>query len=80
MRRNPGIPIFKGNEQRTARERVTDILRGFRERANLPPVEVIRRSDGVHPNRLQNGTHRLYCSLAAGFTHIHAIDGWEFEN
>lgn len=58
-------------ETGTARERVTRLLRGFRDDVPIPPIELDRL--GPHAYRLFHGAHRFYCSLAAGFTHVPAI-------
>jgi len=56
-------------------------LRGFVKNAELPPVEVLRQT-GSGPYRfcLKNGTHRLYCSLAAGYTKIPAVKALDSES
>ena len=70
------IGIFRDciDTGRTARERVLYILSGFRSGAALPPVEIARDQHGCHPYRLTHGTHRLYCSLAAGFLKIPTVE------
>jgi hypothetical protein len=80
VRRNPGVGIFNTNETKTARQRVLCILKGFRENVAIP-IEVVDARDG-YPYRFKpmNGTHRLYCSLAVGFTYVPAVQGWEPEN
>jgi hypothetical protein len=61
-----------------ARERVIKILRGFRDGDAIGAVPILpARSDSPHKYRLVDGTHRLYCSLAAGFTHIPAVKGFD---
>ena len=74
------IGIFKANEDGiAARERVLKILRGFRCGEAVPPVEVAEGEAGYgHRYRLKNGTHRLYLSIAAGFTHVPAIKGFTY--
>lgn len=53
--------------------RVTRILAGFRTGAALPPVNVERAQIGAaRPYVLKHGAHRLYASIAAGYTHIPA--------
>jgi hypothetical protein len=53
---------------------VLKILRGFRLGDAIPPVEVVDgKPDYGHPYKLIDGTHRFYCSLRAGFTHVPAI-------
>ncbi len=61
----------------TARERVVRILMGFRQGTPLPPVQVCRSSSPGqyhHLYRLYHGAHRFYCSVAAGYSHISAIE------
>jgi hypothetical protein len=60
-----GIPV---------RERVLKILRGFRLGEAIPPVAVVAcRSGSLYKYELTDGTHRFYCSLVAGFTHVPAV-------
>ena len=81
VRRNPGVGIFNDNEEASARERVVSILRGFRTGSAIPPVEIVfEPPDSEFRYRLVAGAHRFYCSLAAGFSHIPAVEGWEPEN
>jgi hypothetical protein len=76
VRRNPGVGIFNSNETKTARERVVCILKGFRKGAAIPPVELVDAPAGSpFRYKLVAGTHRLYCSLAAGFSHVPAFEG-----
>lgn len=76
---NPCIGIFNDSKaEGSARERVVRILRGFRFDDAIPPVEIV----GAHPGRpyrykLVHGAHRLYCSLAAGFKCVPAIEGFD---
>jgi len=80
VRRAPGVPIFNDSHDTglTARERVVEILRGFRDGAAIPPIEVVAAASGsAHLFKLTHGTHRLYCSLAAGFSHVPAIVGFD---
>jgi len=59
----------------TARKRVVSILRGFREDAGIPPVHVVRIGpSGPYRFRLHAGAHRFYCSVAAGFKNVSAVD------
>lgn len=60
----------------TTKERVMEIFQAFRQDIALPPVEIstIARPK---PYQLNHGAHRLYCSLAAGFSHIPAV-GMEY--
>ena len=67
-------------ERKTARERVLRLLRGFQANEAIPPVEVVEAPPGYgYRYKLTHGAHRLYCSLAAGFTHIPAIKGFEWD-
>jgi hypothetical protein len=75
--RNPGVGIFNDSKaEGSARDRVVRILRGFRFDDAIPPVEIVEAQPG-HPYRykLIHGAHRFYCSLAAGFKCVPAIDG-----
>jgi hypothetical protein len=74
--------VFKDDmevEHQTARERVLRLLRRFRAGDSIPPVEVVVCPPGyAYPYKLTHGAHRLYCSLAAGFTHIPAVNGFDW--
>jgi len=70
--RGPGVPIFNSWEEISARERVERILHGFVVNDALPPVELTQQA-GRYPFSLRDGLHRVYCSIAAGFTEIPAI-------
>ena len=78
VRRNAGVGIFNTNDTKTARERVVSILTGFRTGAAIPPIELVTapRGSGFR-YKLTAGTHRLYCSLAAGFSHVPAMQGFD---
>ena len=80
-RRAPGIPVFNKSvdEGISAAERVIRILRGFVAGTPIPPVELVRTLNGPHPYKLTAGFHRFYCSIAAGFTHVPAIQGFDGE-
>jgi hypothetical protein len=78
VRRNPGIGIFNDNDEASARERVVSILRGFRTGSAIPPVEIVfEPPDSEFRYRLVAGVHRFYCSLAAGFSHVPAVEGFD---
>jgi hypothetical protein len=78
VRRKPGVGIFNTNETKTARQRVVCILSGFRTGAAIPPIELVDAPSGDRFRyKLTAGTHRLYCSLAAGFTHVPAVEGFD---
>lgn len=75
------VGIFKDDDEEglTAKERVVRILRGFWSGDAIRPVELVEcGSDSLYRYKLTHGTHRLYCSLAAGFTHIPAVKGFDF--
>jgi hypothetical protein len=78
VRRIPGVGIFNNNATATAEQRVVSILTGFRENAAIPPIELVDADRGSpFRYKLAAGTHRLYCSLAAGFTHVPAVEGFD---
>jgi hypothetical protein len=72
--RRDGVPVFNDDhwDGISARERVERILRGFAVNGALPPVELTKQA-GRYPFYLKAGVHRLYCSIAAGFTEIPAV-------
>jgi hypothetical protein len=79
VKRNPGVGIFNDNQEASARERVVSILRGFRTGSAIPPVEIVLEPpDSQFRYRLVAGVHRFYCSLAAGFSHVPAVEGFDF--
>lgn len=62
----------------TGKDRVLRILQGFRADAAIPPVELVSLpSNTRHGFRLTHGAHRFYCALAAGFTHVPAVEGFD---
>jgi hypothetical protein len=78
VQRKPGVGIFNSNEEMTARQRVLRILYGFRTSAAIPPIELVDAPAGSpFRYKLTAGTHRLYCSLAAGFSHVPAVEGFD---
>jgi hypothetical protein len=79
LKRAPGVGIFNDNEEATARERVVRILRGFREGAEIPPIRLVKLGPGAaFRHKIGHSSHRFYCSLAAGFSHVQAIEGYDF--
>jgi hypothetical protein len=73
-RRSLSHGVFN-NDYRLAEERVGKILRGFRDGDALPPVEVVRLGDGsACTYRLHHGAHRFYRAVAAGYSHIPAVE------
>ena len=78
VKRKPGVGIFNDNEEASAKDRVVSILSGFITGSAIPPVEVVPASkDSGFQYKLVHGAHRFYCSLAAGFTHVPAIEGFD---
>ena len=80
VRRSSGVPIFSNRDLDgiSAKERVIRLLRGFVKQAEIPPIE-LKKTTGKYPYELADGCHRLYCSLAAGFTHIPAVPAFDLE-
>ncbi len=79
--RNPGVGIFNANEKYSAKERVVNILREFFSGSEIPPVEVVLQPiDSEFRFKLVHGVHRFYCSLAAGFSHIPAVKGFDINS
>ena len=78
VKRNPGVGIFNDNQEASARERVVSILRGFRTGSAIPPVEIVLEPpDSKFRYKLVAGAHRFYCSLAVGFSHVPAAEGFD---
>ncbi|MFY9900738.1 MAG: hypothetical protein WAK67_23555 [Xanthobacteraceae bacterium] len=76
--RKLGVGIFNNNKEKTARERVVSILTGFRKGAAIPPIELVDAPSGSpFRYKLTAGTHRLYCALAVGFSHVPAVEGFD---
>jgi hypothetical protein len=76
VRRNPGVGIFNDNREASARDGVVSLLRGFRTGSAIPPVEIAPEpAGGDFRYKLVAGAHRFYCSLAAGFSHVPAVEG-----
>lgn len=72
--------VFNDNvEFGTAHDRVLRILRGFVDRSPIPPIEVARNASNADPRfKLIHGAHRLYCAVAAGHTHVPAVEVVDF--
>ena len=82
VHRAQGVGIFNNDMETglTAQERTVSILQGFRSNAAFKPVEVKRLpSTETHKYKLLDGTHRFYCSLAAGFTCVPAVVGFDWK-
>ena len=78
FRSNVGVGIFNDNKEATAKERVVSILKGFYAGSAIPPVEVVCEPAGSKFRyKLVAGVHRFYCSVAAGFSHVPAIEGFK---
>jgi hypothetical protein len=73
------IGSFHNGEGLSARERVLRVLSDFLLECAIPPVEIIHAQSGAYLYELTDGTHRLYCSLAAKFTHVPAIAGFDLK-
>jgi hypothetical protein len=73
--RSPGVPIFKDDpsERISGARRVMNILLGFVADKAVPPIVVTTLRGGPYRFKPIHGAHRLYCSLAAGFTHIPTV-------
>lgn len=78
LRRNPGVGIFNDDLEATAQERVVRLLRGFHNGDAIPPVQLVADAsfEGCR-YKITHGSHRFYCSLAAGFTYVPAIVGFD---
>jgi hypothetical protein len=64
-----------------AKDRVLEILRGFAANAEIPPVRLVRFSTSErYRYKLTDGAHRFYLSIAAGFTHVPAVDGFDWSS
>ena len=75
--RNPGIGIFNSNRHKSAKDRVVSLLQGFRENSAIPPIAVLSEVPGSKFRfRIANGYHRFYCSLAAGYSRVPAMFGF----
>ena len=70
------VGIFKDNEKRTAGERVVRILKGFVSGDKIPPVK-FKYDEEPGRCKLVDGAHRFYCSVAAGFSHVPAVKGFD---
>jgi hypothetical protein len=76
FRRAPGVPIFHDggeHEFKTASERVSGILRAFASDTPLPPIKVNLGAAPPYKLTLYDGLHRVYCSMAAGFSSVPVI-------
>ena len=82
VHRDLSFGVFNDDKEtdRSAKERVISILRGFRGDVAMPPVEVVKLPPGSpYKYKLTHGTQRLYCSLAVRFTYVPAVDGFDWE-
>jgi hypothetical protein len=58
-----------------ARTRVLNLLNGFRRGNQISPLQVMRLPEGSEcSHRLYHGAHRFYCSVAAGYSHVPAVE------
>jgi hypothetical protein len=76
VHRTDNASVFNDSlEEGSARERVLRLLRGFRANHTIPPIEVaLAKPEYGYRYKLLNGSQRLYCSLAARFTHIPVVE------
>jgi hypothetical protein len=58
------------------RDRMIDVLRGIASQAIMPPISILERLQGAYSRTVNDGYHRFYASLAAGFSHIPTKLGW----
>jgi hypothetical protein len=75
--------VFKNHPTKNlpAKDRVLEILRGFVANEEIPPVEVVQLPESeLYRYKLTDGAHRFYLSIAAGFTYVPAIDGFDFNS
>lgn len=74
--------IFNDSEEfGTAKSRVLRILRWFISDTPIEPVTIALEPHGSdYRYKLVAGAHRFYCSMAAGFTHIPAIFGYDINS
>lgn len=80
VRRQLGHGVFNDQVEtgETAKSRFSRILAGFLRNDDIPPVELVLQPQGArHKYKLTHGAHRFYLSIAAGFTHIPAVDGFD---
>lgn len=82
--RGEAVPIFKDGEVddvlKTAKERTESILKAIMSNSKLPPVEIVDLNKEGYKYKLVHGSHRLHCSIAAGFTQIPAMFGFDINN
>ena len=63
------------------KEKVLKIFSGFVENSPIHPVKIKTQSQGsFYPYALWDGTHRFYCSVAAGFSHVPAVVTGDLED
>lgn len=58
------------------RERMIDVLRAIASQIPLPPIGVVDRPKGPYRYLPEQGTHRFYASVAAGFSHVPTVPRW----
>jgi hypothetical protein len=64
-----------GRREGTARQRVVRILGWFRDDLPVEPVCVVKiPASAGYRFELFHGGHRFYCAVAAGYTHIPAVE------
>lgn len=82
--RGAGVPVFNDGEVegvvKTARERTVSILKAIMSNSVLPPLEVVDSNKEGFKYKLVHGSHRLHCSIAAGFVKMPAVYGFDIRN
>lgn len=74
--RNPGVPIFNTSKDtgKSAKDRVMQILNGFKLESEIPPIELETLPTGSdYKYKIIDGVHRFYCSARVEFTSVPAI-------
>jgi len=61
------------------RDRMVSALSAIATGATLPPIKLFPHRHQGFEFLLADGMHRFYASMAVGFTHIPAIEGWVHE-
>jgi hypothetical protein len=81
VRRAIGIPTLKSDDFHglSAEDRCISLLKAMVAAKPLPPIELKPTQIGKQEFELKDGTHRLYLSLALGFTHVPAVRWLDIE-
>jgi hypothetical protein len=74
--RTARVPMFEAPGPGPSR-----VSAGFLRGEAIPPVEVVDGKPGYgHRFKLTHGVHRFYCSLAAKFTHVPIVRGFDMSD